>query len=69
MSGVLVAIAALPLLAAVIVGLASLTPCTAARLVVGASAISAFGALALLIWVGFEGPVEEFTDLKKAFWA
>ncbi len=58
MSGVLVAIPALPLLAAVVIRLAGLTPRTAARLVVGASAISALGALALLIWVGFDGPVD-----------
>jgi NADH:ubiquinone oxidoreductase subunit 5 (subunit L)/multisubunit Na+/H+ antiporter MnhA subunit len=58
MFGVLVAIPALPLLAAAVIRLASSAPRTAARLVVGASALSAFGALALLIWVGFEGPID-----------
>ncbi len=58
MSGVLLAVPALPLLAAVVVRLASPTPRTAARLVVGASAVAAFGALALLISVGLDGPVD-----------
>jgi NADH:ubiquinone oxidoreductase subunit 5 (subunit L)/multisubunit Na+/H+ antiporter MnhA subunit len=58
MSGVLVAIPALPLLAAVLVQLASLTPRTAARVVVGASATATIGAVALLIWVGIDGPVD-----------
>ena len=58
MSGVLVAVPALPLLAAVVIRLASLTPRTAARLVVGTSAAAAFGALALLISVGLDGPVD-----------
>ena len=58
MSGVLVAIPVLPLLAAVVVRLTNSAPHTAARLVVAASAVSAFGALAMLIWVGFEGPVD-----------
>ena len=58
MSGVLVAVPALPLLAAAVVRLAALAPRAAARLVVGASAVSAIGALVLLVFVGFDGPVD-----------
>ncbi len=58
MSGVLVAIPALPLLAAVVIRLAGLTPRTAARAVVGASALATIGAVALLIFVAVDGPVD-----------
>ena len=58
MSGVLVAIPALPLLAAAVIRLAGSAPRTAARLAVGASAVAAVGALALLIAVGVDGPVD-----------
>ena len=58
MSGVLVAIFVLPLLAAVVIRLASVTSRIAVRLVVGASALATVGALVLLIWVGAEGPVD-----------
>ncbi len=58
MPGVLVAIPALPLLAAVLIRLAGLTSRTAARLVVGASALATIGALVLLISVGIDGPVD-----------
>jgi NADH:ubiquinone oxidoreductase subunit 5 (subunit L)/multisubunit Na+/H+ antiporter MnhA subunit len=58
MSGVLVAIPALPLLAAAVVRLAAVTPRTAARVVVAASALAALGALALLILVAIDGPVD-----------
>ena len=58
MSGVLVAIPALPLLAALIVRLGSLAPRTAAQLVVGASALATTGAAVLLISVGVDGPVD-----------
>ena len=58
MSGVLVAIPALPLLAAVLVRLTGSTPRTAVRLIIGASAVAAIGALVLLISVGFDGPVD-----------
>ncbi len=58
MSGVLVAIPALPLLAAVVIRLAGLTPRTAVRAVVGASALATLGAVALLIWVAVDGPVD-----------
>ncbi len=58
MSGVLLAIPALPLLAAVGIWLAGSTPRTAARLAVGASAAATIGALVLLITVGLDGPVD-----------
>ncbi len=58
MSGVLVVVPALPLIAVAGIRLAKLTPRTAARLVVGASAAAAFGALALLISVTIDGPVD-----------
>ena len=58
MSAVLVAIPALPLLAAAVVRLAGPTPRTAARLVVGASALATAGAIALLISVTANGPVD-----------
>ena len=58
MSGVLVAIPALPLLAAVVIRLAGLAPRTAARLAVGASAATAVGALVLLIVVGADTTVD-----------
>jgi NAD(P)H-quinone oxidoreductase subunit 5 len=55
---VLLAVPALPLLAAVLVRLARLTPRTAARTVVGASAAATVGAVAVLIAVGIDGPVD-----------
>ncbi len=58
MSGVLVAVATLPLLAAVIIRLASTSSRTTARLAVGASGAAAIGALVLLIKVGLDGPVD-----------
>ena len=58
MSGVLVAIPILPLLAAAVIQLAGLAPRTAAQLAVGAGAVSAVGALLLLIVVGVDGPVD-----------
>jgi NADH:ubiquinone oxidoreductase subunit 5 (subunit L)/multisubunit Na+/H+ antiporter MnhA subunit len=58
MSGVLVAIPFLPLLAAAVVRLADPTPRTAARAVVAASALAAFGAVVLLISVAVDGPVD-----------
>ncbi len=58
MSGVLVAIPALPLLAALTVRLGNLAPRTAARLVVAASAVATIGAAVLLISVGIDGPVD-----------
>jgi NAD(P)H-quinone oxidoreductase subunit 5 len=58
MSGVLVAVPALPLVAAMFVRLARPTPRVAARTVVAASAAATVGALVLLMWVGIEGPVE-----------
>jgi NADH:ubiquinone oxidoreductase subunit 5 (subunit L)/multisubunit Na+/H+ antiporter MnhA subunit len=58
MSGVLVAIPALSLLAAAVVRLAALTPRTAARVVVSASALAVVGAIALLISVVVDGPVD-----------
>jgi NADH:ubiquinone oxidoreductase subunit 5 (subunit L)/multisubunit Na+/H+ antiporter MnhA subunit len=58
MSGVLVAIPILPLLAAVVIQLAGLAGRTAAQLAVGASAMAAAGALLLLIVVGVDGPVD-----------
>jgi NADH:ubiquinone oxidoreductase subunit 5 (subunit L)/multisubunit Na+/H+ antiporter MnhA subunit len=58
MSAVLVAIPALPLLAAAIVRLAGPSPRTAARLVVGASALATVGAIGLLISVAASGPVD-----------
>jgi NADH:ubiquinone oxidoreductase subunit 5 (subunit L)/multisubunit Na+/H+ antiporter MnhA subunit len=58
MSGILVAIPALPLLAAAVVRLAGPTPRAAARAVVGASALATIGAVALLIMVAVDGPVD-----------
>ncbi len=58
MSGLLVAIPALPLLAAAVVRLAGATPRTAARTVVGASALATIAAVALLISVALDGPVD-----------
>ena len=58
MSGLLVAIPALPLLAAAVVRLAGPTPRTAARVVVAASALATIGAVALLISVAIDGPVD-----------
>ena len=58
MSAVLVAIPALPLLAAAVVRLAGPTPRTAARVVVGASALATVGAIALLVSVAASGPVD-----------
>jgi len=58
MSGVLVAIPALPLLAAAVIRLAGSAPRAAARLAVAASAVAAAGALVLLIVVGIDGPVD-----------
>ena len=58
MSGVLVAIPALPLLAALTIRLGNLAPRTAARLVVAASAVATIGAAVLLISVGIDGPVD-----------
>ena len=58
MSGVLVAIPALPLLAAVVLRLADLAPRTAARLAIAASAAATLGALVLLISVGLDDPVD-----------
>jgi hypothetical protein len=55
MSGVLVAVPALPLIAAAIVRLARLSPRSAARAVVLASAASTVGALILLISLGIDG--------------
>ncbi len=67
MSGVLVAIPALPLLAAVVIRLAGLTPRTAARAVVSASALATIGAVALLISVAVDGPVDAvITDADGA---
>ena len=58
MSGVLVAVPALPLFAAVVIGLARPTPLMAARLVVVASGAATIAAVVLLISVGIDGPVE-----------
>jgi NAD(P)H-quinone oxidoreductase subunit 5 len=58
MSAVLVAIPALPLLAAAIVRLAGPAPRAAAQLVVGASALATAGAIGLLISVAANGPVD-----------
>ena len=58
MSGVLVAIPLLPLLAAAVIQLGGLAPRTAAQVAVGASAVSALGALLLLIVVGVDGTVD-----------
>ena len=58
MSGVLVAVPALPLFAAVVIGLARPTPLMAARLVVVASGAATIAAVVLLISVGLDGPVE-----------
>ena len=58
MSGALVAIPMLPLLAAVVIQLAGLAPRAAARLAVGASAVAGLGALLLLIAVGVDGPID-----------
>ncbi len=57
-SGVLLAVPTLPLLAAVVVRLAGLAPRSAARLVVVASALATVGAAALLIAVAVDGPVD-----------
>jgi NADH:ubiquinone oxidoreductase subunit 5 (subunit L)/multisubunit Na+/H+ antiporter MnhA subunit len=67
MSGVLVAIPALPLLAAVVIRLAGLSPRTAARVVVGASALAVTGALVLLLTVAVDGRVDAvITDADDA---
>ncbi len=67
MSGLLVAIPALPLIAAAVVGLAGWTPRTAPRFVVGASVLATIGAVVLLISVAFEGPVDAvITDADGA---
>jgi NAD(P)H-quinone oxidoreductase subunit 5 len=58
MSGVLVAVPALPLIAAAFVQLARPTPRTAARTIVGASAASTVGALVVLLVAGIDGPVD-----------
>lgn len=58
MSGVLVAISILPLLAAAVIQLARPTARTASRWAVGASAAAATGASVLLVWVGVDGPVD-----------
>jgi NADH:ubiquinone oxidoreductase subunit 5 (subunit L)/multisubunit Na+/H+ antiporter MnhA subunit len=58
MSGVLVAIPALPLFAAAAIRLAGMAPRTAARVVVGASALATFGAVVLLVVVAADGPVD-----------
>ncbi len=58
MSGVLLAVPALPLLAAVFVRLARPTARTAARAVVGASAAATVGAVVLLISVALDGRVD-----------
>jgi NAD(P)H-quinone oxidoreductase subunit 5 len=55
MSGVLVAVPALPLLAAALVRVARLSPRTAARVVVLASAGATIGALVLLLSLGIDG--------------
>ena len=57
-AGVLVAIPALPLLAALLIQFVGSTPRTAARLAVGASGAASIGALALLILVGFDGRID-----------
>jgi NADH:ubiquinone oxidoreductase subunit 5 (subunit L)/multisubunit Na+/H+ antiporter MnhA subunit len=67
MSGILVAIPALPLLAAAVVRLVGPTPRTAARAVVAASALATIGAVALLISVSVDGPVDAvITDTDGA---
>jgi len=67
MSGILVAIPALPLLAAAVVRLVGPTSRTAARAVVGASALATIGAAALLISVAVDGPVDAvITDTDGA---
>ncbi len=58
MSGVLVAVPALPLLAALVIRLGSLAPRTVARLVVAASVVATIGAAVLLVSVGIDGPVD-----------
>jgi NAD(P)H-quinone oxidoreductase subunit 5 len=58
MSGVLVAIPAVPLLVAMVIGFASLTPQIAGRLAIGASAVATIGSVGLLISVGVNGPVD-----------
>jgi NADH:ubiquinone oxidoreductase subunit 5 (subunit L)/multisubunit Na+/H+ antiporter MnhA subunit len=58
MSPLLVAAPALPLIAAAIIGLAGPAPRAAARLAVWASALSTIAAVALLIAVGVDGPVD-----------
>ncbi len=58
MSGVLVAVPALPLLVAAFIGLVGPTPRGAARAAVAASAAATIGALVLLIQVGFDGAVD-----------
>ena len=58
MSGVLVAIPALPLLAALVVRGARLSHRPAARAIVVASALATIGALALLVSVAVDGPVD-----------
>ena len=58
MSGILVAVSVLPLLAAAVIRVAHLTPRSAARLVVAASAVSAVGATLVLVMVSADGPVD-----------
>ena len=58
MSGVLIAVPVLPMLAALIIRLGSPAPRTAARLVVAASALATIGAAVLLISVGVDGPID-----------
>ncbi len=57
-SGVLLAVPALPLIAAVVIRLVHLTSRSAARLVVAASALATVGAAVLLIAVAVDGPVD-----------
>jgi NAD(P)H-quinone oxidoreductase subunit 5 len=58
MSSLLVAVPALPLVAAVIIGLTNSTPPVAVRLAVWASGLATITAGALLILVAIDGPVE-----------
>ena len=58
MSLLLVAVPALPLVAAVIIGLTNSTPPVAVRLAVWASGVATIAAGALLILVAIDGPVE-----------
>ena len=58
MSGLLIAVPALPSIAALVIAVARLAPRTAARATVAASGLAALGAIVVLIVVALDGPLD-----------